>query len=248
MKRVLNWQIVLALILVALSISFYLLHYLIFQDIHHIFIYLIGDIAFLFIDVMIVTLVLNRLLVFREKQSNMKKLNVVIDTFFSEVGADLLKICLKFDSNLDDSRKKLLIARDWSDRDFFITRQNIQQSGIINSKRYDLDEVKIFLINKRQFLLNLLENPHLVEHESFTNLLLAILHLTDELANRKNLKKLPESDYNHLSEDMKRVYNQLILQWLEYMRQLKKDYPYLFSLALRINPFDENASVEINDP
>ena len=97
-------------------------------------------------------------------------------------------------------------------------------------------------------MLNLLENPNLVEYESFTNLLLAILHLTDELANRHYLKKLPESDYNHLSEDVKRVYNQLILQWLDYMRHLKRDYPYLFSLALRINPFDETALVEINEP
>ncbi len=247
MKRILNWQVVLALILVTLSIIFYLLHYLIFGDIRHIFIYLIGDIAFLFIDVMIVTIVLNRLLVFREKQSVMKKLNVVIDTFFSEVGADLLKMCMRFDSAVADCKKKLVITKDWSDRDFLITKQDIQNSGMVDSKKYDLGEVRIFLMSKRQFLLTLLENPHLVEHESFTNLLLAILHLTDELVNRQYLKKLPESDYNHLSEDMKRVYSQLILQWLDYMRQLKRDYPFLFSLALRINPFDENASVEIDD-
>ena len=246
MKRVLNWQIVLALILVALSVIFYSFHYLIFGDIKHIFIYLIGDIAFLFIDVMIVTLVLNRLLVFREKQAVMKKLNVVINTFFSEVGTDLLKICLRFDSDADDFRKKLVIAKDWSDRDFFITKQSIKRLGIIDSRRSDLGEVRVFLISKRQVLLTLLENPNLVEHESFTNLLLAILHLTDELEYRHDFSKLPESDYNHLSEDIRRVYSQLILEWLDYMRHLKSEYPYLFSLALRINPFDENASVEIN--
>jgi hypothetical protein len=59
---------------------------------------------------------------------------------------------------------------------------------------------------------------------------------------------LPESDYKHLSEDIKRVYNQLISQWVDYIRHLKRDYPYLFSLALRINPFDENASAEVNEP
>jgi hypothetical protein len=72
--------------------------------------------------------------------------------------------------------------------------------------------------------------------------------LTDELANRHYFKRLPESDYKHLSEDIKRVYNQLISQWVDYIRHLKRDYPYLFSLALRINPFDENASVEVNEP
>ena len=247
MKSVSNWQIVLAVFLISFSVVFYLLHYLIFGDVRHIFIYLIGDIAFLFIDVLIVTLVLNRLLLYREKQSVFKKLHVVINTFFSEVGTDLLKLCLSFDFCLDNFRKKLVIKKDWSDRDFLMTKQSLQACGNIDSKRSDLGEVRAFLISKRQFLLTLLENPHLVEHESFTNLLLSTLHLTDELENRQHLKKLPESDFEHLSNDIKRVYNQLILEWLDYMKYLKKDYPYLFSLALRINPFDENASIEVTD-
>ena len=247
MKSVLNWQIVLAVFFVVISVVFYLFHYLIFGDIRHIFIYLIGDIAFLFIDVMIVTLVLNRLLVYREKQSILKKLNVVINTFFSEVGTDLLKLCLSFDFGADNFRKKLVIKKDWSDRDFLMTKQSLQSFGSIDSKRGNVGEVRTFLMSKRQFLLTLLENPHLVEHESFTNLLLSILHLTDELENRHYFIKLPESDFKHLSDDIKRVYNQLILEWVDYMKHLKKDYPYLFSLALRINPFDENALVEVTD-
>ena len=247
MKSFLNWQIALAVFLVVLSAVFYLFHYLIFGDIRHIFIYLIGDIAFLFIDVLIVTLVLNRLLVYREKQSILKKLNVVINTFFSEVGTDLSKLCLNFDFSAEDFRKKLVIKKDWSDRDFLMTKQSLRSFGSIDSKKSDLGEVRTFLMSKRQFLLTLLENPHLVEHESFTNLLLSILHLTDELQNRKYFTKLPESDFNHLSYDIKRVYNQLILEWLDYMMHLKKDYPYLFSLALRINPFDADALVEVTD-
>ena len=47
MKRAHNWQIILALILVTLSVFFYVFHYIVFRDLHHIFIYLIGDIAFL---------------------------------------------------------------------------------------------------------------------------------------------------------------------------------------------------------
>ena len=33
-----------------------------------------------------------------------------------------------------------------------------------------------------------------------------------------------------------------LLQWLDYMRHLKADYPYLFSLAIRTNPFRHDAS------
>jgi len=236
----------LALILVTLSIIFYFVHYLIFRDIHHIFLYLIGDIAFLFVDVLIVMLVLHRLLVYREKQSILKKLNMVIGTFFSEVGTDLLKKCSRFDPSLARVAEQLVITKDWPDKEFLKVRKNIQgYESVIDSKRGDLREVKDFLVGKRQFLLVLLENPNLLEHESFTEALWAVFHLTDELAHRKDLTTLPVTDYQHLSGDIKRVYKQLILQWLDYMRHLKRDYPYLFSLAMRTNPFDVNAVIEV---
>jgi hypothetical protein len=35
----------------------------------------------------------------------------------------------------------------------------------------------------------------------------------------------------------------MMIEWLTYMQYLKQYYPYLFSLAMRKNPFDRNASV-----
>lgn len=246
MKRFFNWQTILAVILLFLSFVFYSLHYLIFRDLHHIFLYLVGDIAFLFVDVLIVMLVLHRLLEYRDKRSILKKLNMVIGTFFSEVGTELIKMCAQFDQQLSDIGKQLVVTKDWTDKEFMRVRKSIKgHESSINSKRGDLIEVKDFLVAKRQFLLNLLENPNLLEHESFTELLWAVFHLTDELAHRRDLASLPDADYQHLSGDIKRVYQQLILQWLDYMRHLKRDYPYLFSLAMRTNPFDANASIEV---
>ena len=48
----------------------------------------------------------------------------------------------------------------------------------------NLDELKLFLISKRNFLLMLLENPNLLEHDAFTDLLRAVFHLTEELGFR----------------------------------------------------------------
>ena len=53
----LNWQVLLGMCLLVLSALFYFLHYLIFRDPHHIFIYLIGDVAFVFVEVLLVTLI-----------------------------------------------------------------------------------------------------------------------------------------------------------------------------------------------
>jgi hypothetical protein len=90
MKKM-HWQIILGMILIALSTLFYFVHYLIFNDPHHIFVYLVGDIAFVPIEVLLVTMILHKLLEDREKKNKLKKLNMVIETFFSEMGMKVLK-------------------------------------------------------------------------------------------------------------------------------------------------------------
>ncbi len=51
----------------------------------------------------------------------------------------------------------------------------------------------------------------------------------------------------HLSGDIRRAYSILITEWLAYMKHLKSDYPYLFSLAVRTNPFDQTAGRKCSD-
>jgi hypothetical protein len=241
-----NWQVILGFTLIGLSVLVYYAHFVIFKDAHHIFIYLIGDIAFVFLEVLFVTLILHRLLTFREKQALMKKMNMVIGAFFSEVGRPLVEFFINFDADSVRIAKKLIISKDWDKKHF----QNMKKAAIsyqshIDIKKGDLEGLKEFLIEKRPFLLRLLENPNLLEHESFTNLLWAVFHLTEELARRKSLFNLPESDYEHVANDIKRAYGQIIKEWLDYMNHLKSDYPYLFSLAIRTIPFDPDASLEV---
>ena len=246
MKRVFNWQVLLGLSLIALSALVYFIHYLIFRDAHHIFIYLIGDIAFVFLEVLLVTLVLHQLLRYREKKVMLNKLNMVIGAFFSEVGRELLKNFSGFDTKSSEIYHKLVITNESFEKEFLKICKSVETHTYnIDSKRGDLENIKNFLKKKRQFLLNLLENPNLLEHESFTNLLWAVFHLTEELSFRRNLNGLPETDYQHLAGDIKRAYHLLIIEWLYYMKHLKANYPYLFSLAVRTNPFDTNASVEV---
>ena len=246
MKRLFSWQILLGLSLIALSALGYFIHYFIFRDTHHIFIYLIGDIAFVFLEVLLVTLILHQLLRYREKKAMLNKLNMVIWAFFSEVGGELLKIFINFDTKSSEITQDLIITNESFEKEFSKICKTIENHTYnIDSKRGDLKNIRNFLKEKRQFLLNLLENPNLLEHESFTNLLWAVFHLTEELTLRGSLNGLQKTDCKHLAGDMKRAYHLLILEWLDYMKHLKVNYPYLFSLAVRTNPFDANASVEV---
>jgi len=238
--------VILAGMFMAISGLVYLLHYYIFRDVHHIFIYMVGDLAFLPLEVFIVVIVIERILTHREKQTVLQKLNMVIGAFFSEAGTTLLKVFSDFDPYRDKISQELIVTLDWSKPDFARARTQAKKYDYtVNIQQGNLEGLRGFLIGKRGFLLRLLENPNLLEHESFTNLLWAIFHLTDELAYRVDVSKLPATDYEHLANDMKRAYGLLVSEWIAYMQHLKDSYPYLYSLAVRTNPLDPNASPEV---
>ena len=167
-------------------------------------------------------------------------------SFFSQVGGRLLVLCSDMDPNLATIRQHLLVKGDWSEESFNQARRVLRKFEYQIRIRPDyLERLRTLLSDQMDFLLRLLENPVLLEHESFTDLLQAVFHLTEELASREDIQALPESDYHHLGGDVKRVYRRLSLTWLSYMIHLKKHYPYLFSLAMRKNPFDLEASAVV---
>lgn len=211
-------------------------------------VFLVEDIAFLPIEVLLVTLIIHRVLSNLEKSSRLEKLNMVIGAFFVQVGTKLLAYLSDMDPELEDIRSNLLVTSRWSDEDFSrITGGLKGHEYVIDINRLDLRYLNALLSKEREFFLRLIENPALMEHESFTDLLLAIFHLTEELARRPSLEGLPRSDMAHLAVDIGRTYRLLVLEWLDYMRYLKRSYPYLFHLAMRTNPFDQTASPVILD-
>jgi len=140
----------------------------------------------------------------------------------------------------------LIIDNKWSNNNFIeISKKLKKQKYEIDIKKIDLIILKKFISSQGDFLTRLLENPLLYEHESFTELLRTVFHLYEELENRKNISKLIDTDRNHIRIDIERCNKHLVLQWLSYMKHQKNNYPYLFSLSMRTNPFDTNASIEI---
>jgi len=179
----------------------------------------------------------------RERKTRLEKLNIVIGIFYSEVGTRLLELFIHADDQADTLGNTLIITNNWKERDFLDASLKLRNyHSALDIHKMDLKDLRDFLIDKRTFLISLLENPSLMEHETFTELLWAIFHFCDELTHRKGFKKLPDSDKAHLAGDINRAYLLLIHQWLHYMIYLQKNYPYLYSLAIRTNPFDEEAT------
>ena len=78
-------------------------------------------------QVLFVTLIINQLLSNRDKRVKLKKLNMVIGTFFSEVGGELLKLFLAFEKNDEALKAVVLHDRRWADKDFKQLRLRLQE-------------------------------------------------------------------------------------------------------------------------
>ena len=175
-----------------------------------------------------------------------RKVNMIIGVFFSEFGTAMLGLLAGTDPEAGMIGKDLVVKGNWTGEEFRRVRERLSAHPYrIDGGRIDFELVRRFLREKRPFLLALMENPVLFEEDSFTNLLQAVFHLTDELLRRGDLAAIPPSDRDHLVTDAGRVYRPLTLQWLDSMEHLKEHHPYLFSLAMRTNPFDEEASVVV---
>jgi hypothetical protein len=234
-----------AIILLATSVMLYLIHYLIFRDAHHIYIYLLGDFAFLPLQVLLVGLIIDRILSWREKQAMLGKMNMVVGVFFSEMGTRLLgQLLPAFDRTRITGG--LGVKSNWSADDFRKATSfadNLKPQADCGA--IDLQALKSFLDRERDLILRLLENPNLLEHERFTDMLWAVSHLAEELEARPQLQNLPKSDEAHIGQDIGRAFTALAAEWLDYVQHLKAHYPYLFSLVLRTHPLQENPSATV---
>ncbi|MBK5092470.1 MAG: hypothetical protein JJE48_03020 [Actinobacteria bacterium] len=240
-----NWYLLLGVAFVVLSATLYLIHYAVFRDPHHIFIYMLGDIAFLPLEVLFVTLIVAGLLDERDKRVTLEKMNMVIGAFFSEVGTGLLRSICTVARGSEERKELFSISGKWTDSDYKRMSEALgAQEFSVESRQLDLERVRSLLVAKRDFMVRLLENPLLLERETFTDLLWAVFHLAEELDSRADLSGLSDADYAHLSGDLGRAYNLIVREWLLYMRHLEKSYPYLFSLAVRLNPFNPDACAE----
>jgi hypothetical protein len=206
--------------------------------VHFLTITLFSSLAYLPLEVFIVVVVIERILAAREKQNMMEKLNMVVGGFFSELGTSLINKIHDHFGKDEDSHRRFRINLQWTHADFNRSRALTKDLKIRNTPtNADLEALREFLKEKRSFLLSLLQNSNLLEHDQFTDLLWATTHVSEELEARNTAANLSETDIEHVVIDMERMYGHLIARWLSYAEHLKEKYPYLYSLTVRTNPF-----------
>ena len=246
-----RWKIKFSILMIILIIIIYGSNYLVLGDGEHIISYIWTHLGFIPIDILIVAFLLDEIIERKEKEAKLEKLNMLMSTFFSELGNELI-IQLSNVNKYRTCTENLKSIKNWQEKDYDnkiteLKNNSLDFSANVNPENREefLKKLQTLLISKRDFIINLINNPNLLEKEEFSSLMNAILHLDEELEHRTDLSLVSDADFTHLNGDMQRVYSKLIQMWVYYLKYLYNNYPYMISLIIRTNPFDEDASVYV---
>lgn len=182
----------------------------------------------------------------RQEKLRKQRVHMLIGLFFSETGNELLRYCVSIDPQKALLEQNIRIDHDLPENSFKLIESTLlHYQGSISADSLDIVKLKELVWPRGELVLRFLENPSLQEHEIFTDLLRSVFHLREELGARVEVTGLPRSDIEHLAGDLKRVYALLPGLWLVYMYYLKTNYSYLYSMAIRTNPFCPEKSVVV---
>ncbi len=182
----------------------------------------------------------------REEDFKREKLKMIVSELYSEVGTRLIGMLVPADPHIAGMRPVLAVDDTWDHARFRAAARDIlAREFAIDSRRIDLPELRLVMMAKAELFLRILESPSLGNETQLADLVRAILHLKDELSYRDDFTALPPIDLDHLAGDLARAYRMLTLIWLDHMEYTKDHYAYLFSLAVRVNPYKERPSAVI---
>lgn len=240
-----SWKFKFSILMIILIIIIYGSNILILKDPEHVISYIWTHLGFIPVDILLVAFLLDEIISKKEHEAVLEKLDMLMGTFFSEIGNDLIGMLSTANKYKADT-EYLKSINSWTEEDYNKRLKNFDEKAIDfkaelsgEEREEFLNNLRDLLISKRELLINFMNNSNLLEKDEFTSLILAIFHLDEELEHRTDLSNVRDADFNHLNGDMKRIYSKLIHEWIYYLSYLNKHYPYMISLAIRTNPFDE---------
>lgn len=215
--------------LIFLSFIMFLVHYLIFGQLENTEYYSLMNLCFIPINILAVTLVFEKIVEKHAKLERMNKLNMLVGLFFSDIGFSLLTLIAAGDKKIHS------LDLDFNDLKTCTNKFKLHKHEV-DFQLINYTELKELVIGGRDILSSLISNENVAEHETFSDLLMSLMHLRDEILFIQQ-KELTKEDANHIEGDIVRVYKHLTLQWLIYLSHLKQFYPYQHNSSIKNNPF-----------
>ncbi|MFH1059414.1 MAG: hypothetical protein V1797_12160 [Pseudomonadota bacterium] len=229
-------KILIALALLCLSLLLYGLTFLLFGDLPTIQKYFLLHLGFLPIHALVLTIIFEELLKFREKTGRRRRLNVFLGVFFRQMGADLYVRMLSLLDNRDELDRLSLVQPDWTRRDFRQARQQLGQfRPAIGQDPARLSELMTHLVEREREVVEMTRNPHLWEFENFYRTIVALFHLIEEAHLHGDPAQMSPWVRQHLGQDVGQAMLMLLKLWLMYLEYLKHEHPVLFRFKMGLH-------------
>lgn len=241
-KRKAKELIIIALALVAVSVVMYFGYWLIYGDLKYMVRYVFLHLSFLPIHALVLGLIIERLVTFREKRERQHKLNLFLGIFFRQMGVDFLLHLLRLLKNRQEFDELITVQQNWTKRQFSHARQEIDGfQPRVQATADDIIGLMELLKSREEEIMSMTRNPLLMEFERLHTTLMSLFHLIEEMHFRQPLHRLTADEVKHLGRDAGKSLRQLAKLWLRYLEHLKITHPSLFQcqvgVCTMIQPF-----------
>ncbi|MEW5914431.1 MAG: hypothetical protein AB1814_17890 [Thermodesulfobacteriota bacterium] len=229
-------RVTIAVSLLALSALMFLGYWLYVGDASYISNYFYLHLSFLPIHALVLGLILEELIVHREKQQRHHRLNMFLGVFFRQMGIDIMLNMLLLAENRDELEQVMLVDKGWKARHF--RRARLQVGAMRLNMRPDRGQIKILfnlLAQREQEIITLTRNPMMLEFEALYRCLLSLFHLIEVTHYQGQVMSLSDNVIQHLAADIGKTLALLASLWLSYLEHLKGEHPVLFGFQVGLH-------------
>lgn len=227
---------VIALGLLGLSLLLYGLCYWLFGDLDLIRKYFMLHLAFLPVHALVLTVILEELLNFRERTSRRRRLDTYLGVFFRRMGIDLYLRLVGLLENREELEGIILVHPGWTRHDFRDAHRRLARfHPRMRPDPQGMRELLAFLVANEGEILEMTRNPYLWEFDNFYRMVVAFFHFLEQTRFRDEPALASPWVLGHLAEEAGRTLLMLMHLWLGYLEQLKKEHPTLFRSQLGVH-------------
>jgi hypothetical protein len=233
-----NWleKIGIGLGLVALSALLYGLDVIFWGDWETIKKYVAYHVPILPIHALVLGIIIEEMLTWREKRDQRRKLNLFLGIFFRQMGVDFYVAMIQLVKNRDELDSCIIVGPQWKAADFRRARQALGELELsMDPDPAKLADVFRILGDREREIMDMTRNPNLWEFEELYRTLVALFHLIEESRFRGREDQLSLGVRRHLARDVGKGLTMLLGLWLHYLEFLKRDHPVLFSFQAGVH-------------
>lgn len=227
--------------MIIIAIVIYTTHYIIFGELKSTVSGLVLSLAYVPIGLIFNIFVFDKIFKKSKEIRLERRMNMVIGSFFHEIGNSLMNSIVAGDENIDLLNYLCDATINWGRKDFKRLSELVEDYECkINIDKIELEKLRIVIENKEDFILDLIINSNLDDYEGFNEMLMRILHIRDEFDNLFIDGYLNPQDKVNMSADICNAYKALLGFRVNYIENLKEYYPSMFIKLMKNSPFRAN--------